>query len=428
MAQNKSNKEQVWLIKKCKEDIFAKFIGNSPLKFTHADFEKLSDEIFECTRTSISISTLKRIWKEDYQGLPNISTLDAFAKYLGYSNWRSYCNKYHVNDKLRTSHFLKFNKKYLRNLLIALLVLILVAVIAYYIKPNKIVNPDYSMVEFTFIEFDSTQIPVNAVFKYNLKGVKCDSATIRPLGNHEDEFAISTDDSIATYTYIRPWNYYPTLVIDGKSVKTLKTSFTSGVWKAGLSNLKKEFYIQYYDNPEIYSGGRLHFTNKILDEINFPRDDIDYITYDLFKRFNMIYGDSLCFETRIRNKVLTRERNAGAVNVALCFNEGYILIPLSMDKSPYTSLTMGFFERFISGKNHDLSFLYNDLEVWNTIKFRTADKQFTLYINDSLVYSDTYKMEPGKLVGIMFDFKGLGEVDYVKFYNAKDLIYQDEFD
>lgn len=428
MAQNNNSKEQVWLIKKCKEDIYAKFIGNSPLKFTHADFEKLSDEIFECTKTLVSISTLKRIWKEDYQGSPNISTLDALAQYLGYSNWRGYCNKCHLNDNPKTSLFSKFNKKTLWYLLIILLVLILVVIIKY-MKSNKNIKSEYSTVEFTFAEFDSTQIPVYAVFKYNLKGIRCDSATIRPLGNHMDEFVISTDDTIATYTYNRPWNYFPTLTIDGKSVRTLKTNFVSSVWKAGLSNLKKEFYIQYYDNPEIYSGGRLHFTPMILDKINFPISEIDYVTYDLFKRFNNIYGDSLSFEARIKNKVLTRERHAGAVNVALCFNDSYILIPLSMDKSPYTSLSMNFFDRSISGKNHDLSFLYNDLEVWNTVKFKTADKQFDLYINDSLVYSDTYKMEPGRLVGIMFDFKGLGEVDYIRFYNTNnDLIFHDEFE
>ena len=47
-------------------------------------------EIYNATNISISLSTLRRIFKNDFNGYPQISTLDAFAKYLGYNDWYAY--------------------------------------------------------------------------------------------------------------------------------------------------------------------------------------------------------------------------------------------------------------------------------------------------------------------------------------------------
>ena len=104
-------------------------------------------------------------------------------------------------------------------------------------------------------------------------------------------------------------------------------------------------------------------------------NEIDYVTYDLFKRFSNIFGDSLCFETHIKNSIIRREEYAGNVNIVLCFQKDYILVPLSVEKSPYAPLLAVFFNQYVSGKNHNLSFLYQDTELWNTIKLATYNKE-----------------------------------------------------
>lgn len=299
-----------------------------------------------------------------------------------------------------------------------------------FFRSNSFTEPNYNEVEFAIMEFDSTQMPVNTVFKYNLKGVKCDSATIRPFGKtHEEKFVVSTDDSIANYIYTRPWQYKPALTINGKVAKQITLNFAYDTWKAGLSNTRKVFYIKYFDDLEILRNGKLSFTKDFLIRKNFPLDNIEFSTYDLFKRFDNIFGDSLLFETKIKNNIIVREEGCGDVNIALCFQNGFILVPFSIEKSPYSSRLATIFNQNFSSENSSLSFLYLNLEEWNTIKFRTQGKHFDLYTNDSIVFSIDYNSNPGKLVGIMFDFKGLGEVDYVKFYNQNNkLIYNDSFD
>ena len=64
--------------------------GDSSLWSTK-DFESLSIQIFEKTRITLSVSTLRRLWgHSSYKNKPSITTLDALASFAGYHNWRSF--------------------------------------------------------------------------------------------------------------------------------------------------------------------------------------------------------------------------------------------------------------------------------------------------------------------------------------------------
>ena len=421
-------KEKTWFLTKCKEDILKKYVGDSLWQFSHSDFEKLSDEIYEVSKISVSVSTLKRIWKDNYKGNPNISTLDAFGIYLGYKNWRDYCNN--ISNK-PSKRIAKKQIKLKKQIILFISMIILVSFVYILLKSlHKFRKTnEYSNIEFYFQEFDSTKMPVYAIFKYNLHNIKCSKATIRPYGTKEHEFEISPDDSIATFSYVRPWNYFPSLVIDGEVIKSLQTSFVSGVWKAGLSNARKEFFIEYFDNPKIFTGGTLGFSKDVMSEITFPLKEIDFVTFDLFKRFENINGDSLYFKMRVKNTPIIREKDAGRINLLLCFEQGDFAIPFTLDKSPTIPLSLVYFGNYLDGKNNNLSFLFQNTENWMEFTIKTNNKAITLYINDSLVYNGSFEVNPGILKGIMYDFIGLGEIDYVRFYNTNgDLIYNDEFD
>jgi len=67
------------------------WVGSSEWK--NRDYEYLSELIFEKTRISISVSTLKRIWHNDRLRTPHNSTLDALALFLDYENWNDFKSK-----------------------------------------------------------------------------------------------------------------------------------------------------------------------------------------------------------------------------------------------------------------------------------------------------------------------------------------------
>src|SRR6186713_2796127 len=64
-------------------------LGTSGGKLKQRDFEYLAKLIEEKSKVRLSLSTLKRMWKDDFTQEPHPSTLDAAASVLGYDSWQS---------------------------------------------------------------------------------------------------------------------------------------------------------------------------------------------------------------------------------------------------------------------------------------------------------------------------------------------------
>lgn len=59
--------------------------------WTQKDFQALSDQISSQVNDYVSVTTLKRAFgRVNYEGLPQQGTLNALAKYIGYTNWSSF--------------------------------------------------------------------------------------------------------------------------------------------------------------------------------------------------------------------------------------------------------------------------------------------------------------------------------------------------
>jgi len=54
------------------------------------DLESLADSIEERSGIRLSLSTLKRLWKKDYDQVPHPSTLQALVSVLGYKDWQEF--------------------------------------------------------------------------------------------------------------------------------------------------------------------------------------------------------------------------------------------------------------------------------------------------------------------------------------------------
>ena len=84
---------------KCKREIVVKYLGIQQFSLKHSDFVRLSEEIKSETGVLISVSTLRRFFDENYKGSPQMTTLDAFACYLGYKNWADYTKHENIIKK-----------------------------------------------------------------------------------------------------------------------------------------------------------------------------------------------------------------------------------------------------------------------------------------------------------------------------------------
>ena len=78
-------------IARCKQLIGEKFhFGNGHGEVRQRDLEYLADSIEEKSGIKLSLSTLKRLWKKDYDSTPHPSTLQALVSILGYKDWQEF--------------------------------------------------------------------------------------------------------------------------------------------------------------------------------------------------------------------------------------------------------------------------------------------------------------------------------------------------
>lgn len=72
----------------------------------HKDFVFLSDAIFERTRQTLGVNTLKRLWGQlEEETTPRLSTLNILAQYVGFDDWDSFAasSKNYPPQPLETS-------------------------------------------------------------------------------------------------------------------------------------------------------------------------------------------------------------------------------------------------------------------------------------------------------------------------------------
>lgn len=109
--------------------------GSSNL-WSNKDYENLSELIQEETKILISVSTLRRLWNNEYFRTPQKATLNALAKFIGEKDWMSFLQ----NEKYILKHEPNFRTnliKYGLPSLAVLIVLFLSLMLRFYDQSNS---------------------------------------------------------------------------------------------------------------------------------------------------------------------------------------------------------------------------------------------------------------------------------------------------
>jgi hypothetical protein len=84
---------------------------------------------------------------------------------------------------------------------------------------------------------------------------------------------------------------------------------------------------------------------------------------------------------------------------------------------------------YLSGKEHDLSALSVDISQKTKLNIEVVNKKLTVFANDNALYSGSYNVSIGNIVGLRFRFLGAGEVATVKLSNlsGSEIIINETF-
>lgn len=399
-----------------------------PDEWQQRDYENLSLQIEEKTGISLSVSTLKRLTKSQFQHLPQKNTLNALAQFLDYKNWYDFKSRNTESaEKPILTKSRKARFKWKRNFFyipVAALVLFFTLLLVFNSQPAR----SYTEVKFSSRKNVSEGVPNTVIFDYDISMYDFDSAFIQQSWDIRRRAEIKKDERYSTSVYYYPGFHRAKLIINDKQVKEIPVYITTAGWLSVIQTPQNDL-IPIYVNDNCISDGRMHMSTELVKKHNVDLSANNYATAFYFVNDNF-HGDSdnFTFETRVKNN-----REEGGIVCQNCeisiFGEnGRHLIQLC-DPGCIGQLYQKFGRYYISGKNNDFSSFGTNLNNWNDVKMVFKNKLVTIFLNNEEIYRTSYEDSNGAIKGLFYWFAGSGAVDYARLYDAKgELTYSENFD
>lgn len=414
----------------CKNLVLRKFNLPETQQWKQRDYEYLADLIFKKSGVKLSLSTLKRIWKEDEMRTPQIYTLNALAQLIDYESWNDFKLaqgqtiplenvKVNVNPG-------KHDAK--RTYVLAVLIVLALGYLLSRFAGPKDKNLPTSKILFNSKKTSETGVPNTVVFEYDISRLKVDSAFIQHSWDKRLTAKVSADRHFQTFIYFYPGYHTSSLVVNNRTVGVEKIIINTPGWIALVENSIFNEPPVYFKTRDFNKNQQLYLSPETLQEYGvFNKDKKLVVHYFNVGEFNAIDGEHFVLETRVKNSLDEGATVCQVVQVNILFENGLISIPFC-HPGCVSNIHLHVSEVFKDGKQNDLSAFGIDLSKWNTIKIEVNNKTVNISNGNSLLYVQNFKEALGKVAGFNYRFDGSGAVDQIKVYtDQNELKYSEEF-
>lgn len=412
-----------------KNQLIKQFQNKNQDLWQQRDFENLSTSIEEKTKINLSVSTLKRLWKNQFSTLPQKNTLNALALFLDYKDWFDYKEKNKLDEKeLTIPAKEKKQRKKLPFKMIYIPASVVLLVVALFLIFKSQPVQSYVEADFSSRKNVSEGVPNTVIFDYNISKLDFDSAFIQQSWDMRRRAKIRKEEMHSTSVYYFPGYHKAKLIINDHMFKEIPVYITTAGWLNVIQNPKNDL-IPIYVNENCINQGQIHISTAQLLKNNIDLEANSHSTsfYYVNETFN---GDSnnFTFKTRLKNSLEEGALVCQKSNIGMLCEYGMHWIQFSAPGC-VGKLSLGFGNEMVSGKNHDLSAFGTDLNKWNDVKVEVKNKLVSVYLNDKEIYKTHFKSNVGEIKGVYYNFGGCGSVDYAKLYNAEnDLVFEEEFE
>ena len=409
-------------IELCKNDIEEKFSFGNGQGYTQRNLELLSHTIEEKTGVNISLSTLKRLWKNKYKQSPQLATLNALAAVLDYRDWQEF--------KLLKRQDKK-QKKNISPLMIGIVigVLLVVGLFSFLslsenstLKNNRIkIN---GPVIFKASKTVTSGIPNTVIFNYDLSNVEADSFFIQQSWNPADKVYIDPMAKVFSRIYYESGYHRAKLMANNSVLSKQPIHILSNGWEPHVYYTENKFVD--LQSEDIIDNGILQIPKVILVKHNI--DTLKYFETRITnsKEFHTS-SDNFDIKTRVK---LDNVMNGHCPWISLLIVAEKHIFKVKLVKNGcerYADYKMG--EVYRSGVENDLSALGCNVYEWQEIGVKVQNKNANVYLNGELIFNDTYKEDYGDIKALTYVFEGTGSVDYVILSDANDdIVFEDNFD
>lgn len=390
-------------------------------------YTMLHEQIFEATKTSISVRTLKRIFKVNDTYEPQIATKNAMAQYLGYKDWTNFLKENSDNEikpaespapappiKPEVIAGNKRPKIVFWATGAFLLITVIVAAMFFFNQPEVTFN----------VKNTSGHAPLTAAISYNLSRLNYKNAFIDFGSGGEYKLLLGPKGEM-TYLYKTPNFYKMRLIADGRVLSKTTVDVQTKGWVCYVGNNDQNARV-VTDSSKFGDKSSLYFAPSIINGLNINTKEEYWVDYRNIKNFH-VDGDQMTVEFRLRNS-----QDMGGFD---CFDTSLEFTGES-GRGRFKFVKPGctqfadteFGDTQLTGNFHNLSSLGVDLSKWTVVRIETRNKTSMVYINNVFKYKTVYNVPIGNIRGLFCRFKGSGQLDFIRVYDHQHrLIYGDEF-
>ena len=384
-----------------RQEVIEKLGWGSVEKWHSSMFQELSKKIFEHSQVLLSVATLKRFFGTvQHDGSPSIKTLDALSVFTGYDNWRVYKTHLFKTKKKRSAFKLSSNAK--RFIQIVGMSLMIVVLFIAFDNTKFRETAAVGSVEFSSRPV-SQEFPNSVIFDFDLKGMESDHMVIQQYWDPSKTITIEKDQRTATGIYYFPGYFRAKLIVGENSIMEHDLFLKSDGW---LGMIEYDPVPKYFGLDE--ESNLLHSPNEIEEEIRSSEKPL-WTSYHYVDNLGMLSGDNFLMHCTVRNTYDDKWATCHSSYIYLLGTEGAMIIPFSkLGCSSDNDLMLS--DLYLDGKKNDLSNFGVGLEEFKKIDITCKEREVSISVDNTQVYSGKYQESMGRLVGVRFKFKGLGEV------------------
>lgn len=384
------------------------------------DIDFLIYYIQEKTGDNLSVSTIKRIWRGEFQRLPHISTLNLLSQLAFSQDWLILKKTFLENHKPETEivsaatagvpEFHEVKKSYRRGRL-AMTILFLLAIggglfLHYGRKSAGLSKGD---IIFSAKETVDAQVPNTVVFSYDVRGLDAEHFYIQQSWDAAKKLEISKANTKQTDIYYEPGYHYAKLLAGTEILKEIPVYVRYNDWFVRLRYPNSK--VIRIENDDLLRSGYLGIRKEYLDNNSEKFRDDASLGYMLSRDFET-RADAFEFSSGFRFDSLGAP-TCPMVNLLIKGDKEYMWLTLGK-KGCESNLGFRYSDSVVSGKTNDLSKFGTDIFKWQKIQVVVREKKVALRLNNEIILESIYTKELGSIKEIDFFFNGVGEIDDVR--------------
>lgn len=390
--------------------------------WTQRDLERLAELIAEKSGVTISLSTLKRIWKEQFVKLPHPTTLDALVSVLDHDSWHDFVASLQSTGKPNAKPSPRKKLLIPVGALVFLTVIVLLNSLSLNSKeaPIRIEGP----ILFESDKSVSAGVPNTVMFNFDLQHVVADSFFIQQSWNELIRTRVNPEDHYSASVYYLPGFHRAKLIADDSIIATTRIHLITDDWFPYMRWDYSTPVPIYLDQTR--QDGKLGISIEDARRKMREADQNHTFALSKFQDFEGISSNNF----RLQAKLRTRELQDVAcpwLEMRLILEEHIFYVPLVIPGC-VGDIRLKIGEQVISGGTHDLSALGAQVFDWQELSLEVKDKHASITLNGKEAYQLQFEEEFGDIMGLVFRFSGPGELEEVSLQDFQGRSFHDHFE